>query len=130
MASGIEIDGLQELISKLDNLDDRINRGINTVLRDSAEYVQERIEINVNVSATENHHARDDVMITRVRSGGEGRDNNYVQVGYASVGWRMYFVEFGTRYQDGQNIIEESTVQSAADVRDAQIRGLSELLHG
>lgn len=130
MASGFELKGLDEMISKLDNLDDRVNRGINTVLKDSAEYLKDGIESNVNRSGVDHLHARDDVVIGNIRSFGGSRDNNYVQVGYQTTAWRMWFVEFGTIYQRPQHNVTQAISTTADDVRNEQIRGLTNLIKG
>lgn len=130
MASGFELKGLDEMISKLDNLDDRVNRGINTVLKDSAEYLKDGIESNVKRSDIDHLHARDDVVIGNIRSFGGSRDNNYVQVGYQTTAWRMWFVEFGTKYQRPQHNVTQAISTTADDVRSEQIRGLTNLIKG
>lgn len=130
-----EFDGFDELISQLDNLDDRVNRGINKVLQESAEPLKENIESNTARHHYSNDkyghgHAQDDVVIGRIRSEGGSRDNNYVQVGYERTAWRMWFVEFGTVYQKPQHGVSKSIPQSADAVRKKQIQGLKELIHG
>ena len=128
--TGIEIEGLENILSKLDNLDDRVNRGINKVLKESAEPLKNGIEMNVNISAKQHHHAIEDVIISRVRSDGGNRDTNYVQVGYASVSWRMFFVEFGTIYQKPQHNVMNAITETKDEVRAIQVKSLSQLING
>ena len=130
MASGVEIEGLQNLIAKLDNLDNRVNRGINVVLKDSAAYLKEGIEINVNKSKFNGIHAREDVIVTGVKSFGGSRDNSFVQVGYQRVAWRMWFVEFGTMYQKPQHNVTHAIDETGEKVKAEQIRGLRNLING
>lgn len=128
--ANFELDGLEEMMAKLDNMDDRVNRGINTVLKDSAEYLKEGIEINVNKSDVDHLHAREDVIVTGVKSFGASRDNNFVQVGYQTTSWRMWFVEFGTIYQSPQHNVTHAIDETADKVKAEQVRGLKNLIHG
>lgn len=125
-----EFKGFDEMISKLDNLDNRVNRGINDVLKDSAEPLKEGIEGNVNRSDINHLHAQNDVIISRIRTEGASRDNNYVQVGYQTTSWRMWFVEFGTIYQAPQHNITRAIADTSDLVRRKQIEGLRRLIHG
>lgn len=125
-----EFKGFDEIISKLDNLDNRVNRGINDVLKDSAEPLKEGIEGNVNRSDINHLHAQNDVIISRIRTEGASRDNNYVQVGYQTTSWRMWFVEFGTIYQAPQHNITKAIADTSDLVRRKQIEGLRRLIHG
>lgn len=125
-----EFKGFDEIISKLDNLDNRVNRGINDVLKDSAEPLKEGIEGNVNRSDINHLHAQNDVIISRIRTEGSSRDNNYVQVGYQTTSWRMWFVEFGTIYQAPQHNITRAIADTSDLVRRKQIEGLRRLIHG
>lgn len=126
----IDVQGIDEIITKLDNINDHVNRGINNVLRESAEPLKEGIEANVNLSDVNHLHAKYDVVISRIRTQGGSRDNNYVQVGYDSTSWRMWFVEFGTIYQAPQHNITNAIESTGNMVLQKQADGLRRLLHG
>lgn len=128
VGTGFELDGLQNMMSKLDNLDRKVNRGVNKILRESAEPLKKGIESNVNRSNKDHQHAVDDVVITNARNYGSSRDNNFVQVGYASVGYRMWFVEFGTIYQKPQHNIMHAITETKDEVRAIQVKSLSQLI--
>lgn len=120
------------LISSLDVVDDSVNRGVNKVIRASAEPLKENIESNVNRSNLNHHHAMDDVIIGRA---GGGREEKFVDVGYEYTAWRMWFVEFGT-YSKGspkgikpQHNVQRAIGSSADQVRAIQVAGLRELIN-
>lgn len=128
--SSFNMEGIDEMISKLDNMDNRVNRGINRVLRKSAEPLKDKIEDNVNRSDKDGTHAKDDVIVGSVRNASSGtRDTKYVEVGYTSAtGWRMRFVEFGTIYQKPQNNISRAIPDAESEVNKVQVEGLRELI--
>lgn len=92
-----EYAGIDELLTELDEMQTRVKRGVNKVLKESAEPLKGSIESKINYSRkTGRTHAKDDVHITNVKSENDGL-NRYVEVGYGKdTGWRMYFLEFGT----------------------------------
>lgn len=113
--NGFDLEGVEEMISKLDYMDDRVNRGMNAVLKKAAEPLKSQIETNVNRSELVHHHAKDDVTISRIRMESGDRGSKYVQVGYENVGWRMWFVEFGTysKSAGGKGITPQHNVTHA-----------------
>ena len=133
-----DIEGIDELISQLDDLQTRVVRETNKVLKESGEPLKSAIEERVNVSGEDGVHAKDDVHITNIRSENQGM-TKYIEVGYGKeTGWRMYFVEFGTysRFMDGggnkgirpQHIIERATEESVDRVITIQRDGLNKIL--
>lgn len=92
-----EYAGIDELLTELDELQTRVKRGVNKVLKESAVPLKASIESKINYSNKSGRtHAKDDIHITNVKSENDGL-NRYVEVGYGGdTGWRMYFLEFGT----------------------------------
>jgi|GEM_PF-5494417 len=127
---GLELKGLDEMINNLDMTVEKMNRGVARALKESAEPVKKAIKKNTNRSDGQTHkweniHAQDDVWI----SGVVGReDDKHVKVLYKNVGWRMYFVEFGTSKQKPQHIIQTSVKQTESQVRQKQTEVLREVL--
>ena len=130
MADGINLD-IQQLITKLDITDKKVNAAVNKVLKKSAEPLQEQIENKTKKSDKNVHrygepHAKDDVVITNVK-GGAG-DEKSVDVGYKTTAWRMKFVEFGTIYQMPQKVVQNSITVSKAEVLRIQAQELRKVL--
>lgn len=124
---------VDEILSNLDLLNDSMNRSVNRILRESAEPLKETIEGNVNRSDGSTHrrgekHAQDDVVIGRMRMEDRDRDYKFVEVGYETTAWRMWFVEFGTIYQRPQGNIQRSIGEAHGDVRRVQVEKLRELI--
>lgn len=127
--SDFTLEGVDELISKLDNMDDRVNRNINRIIKKSAEPVRNQGSANVNRSNVDHLHAKDDVVISNIQREGQTRDNNFVQVGYNSTGWRMWFVEFGTIYQPAQHNLLNALTAMREQVIQIQAEELRRLIN-
>ena len=131
MADGISFN-IDELVRNLDLTQTKMSRGVNKVLKESAEPLKDEIETNTNKSDGSSHrygegHAKDRVVITNVKGGMS--DEKYVETGYdKSVSWRMYFVNFGTIYQKPQNIIQRSITVKKSEVFRLQQEGLKRAL--
>ena len=118
--------GLDQMISKLDTMDDSVNRGLNKVLKEASEPLKTTIEKNVNRSSKDSKpHAQDDVVISGVQG---GKENKFVEVGYESVAWRMYFVELGTAHQKAQHNVERSIDEASGQVRDKMAEGVMRVI--
>ncbi|MBP1040368.1 HK97 gp10 family phage protein [Vagococcus sp. BWB3-3] len=135
MADGIEFN-IDELMKNLDLTEQKMNRGVNKVLKESAKPLKQEIESRTNrsdaVHKFNDGHAADDVVITNVKGGMS--DEKHLQVGYQKTAWRMFFVEFGTFSMGNskgiapQHIVQRSIVVKKADVRRIQVEGLRRVL--
>lgn len=131
MADGIDFN-IDEIMKNLDLTENKLNHGINQILKESAEPLKDEIELKTNRSDGKTHrygegHAADNVEISNVRGGRS--DEKFVEVGYKkSVAWRMYFVEFGTVKQKPQGIIRKSITAKRNDVLKVQQIRLREVL--
>lgn len=131
MAGGFDFD-IDEVMRNLDLTQQKLNRGVNKVLKESAEPIREEIEINTPISSGKTQrygegHAIENVEITNVKGGMS--DEKYVETGYnKKVSWRMYFVEFGTIYQKPQNIVQRSITAKRSEVLRIQREGLKKVL--
>ena len=131
MADGISFN-VDEIMRNLDLTQNKLNTGINKVLKESAEPLKDQIESTTNRSDGSTHrygegHAADKVIISSVKGGRS--DEKSVDVGYEkAVAWRMYFVEFGTVKQKPQGIIRNSVSVKKGDVLKIQQAGLRGLL--
>lgn len=91
----IEFDGISELIAELEYADEKVNSKANRGLREAAKYVKEEMEVLTNVSnKASNPHAVYDVNISGVKG---GIMDKHIDVGYSVTGWRMKFVNDGTK---------------------------------
>jgi HK97 gp10 family phage protein len=90
----LQVDGMQELLAKLQVLGDKASRVENQALKVGAEPLAEAIRRNVNVSNRNETHIRDDIQISGVKT----KDGvKYVEVGPGmETAWRAKFLEFGT----------------------------------
>lgn len=96
MKVDFESAGIDELYTELDELQTRVKRSVNKLLKESAEPLKQSIESKIQISRKDQPHAKFDVKITTVHSESDGL-NRFVEVGYGKeTGWRMYFLEFGT----------------------------------
>ncbi|MBP1044847.1 HK97 gp10 family phage protein [Enterococcus sp. BWM-S5] len=132
MAEGFDFN-IDEVMRNLDLTEQRVNKGLNNVLKESAEPLKSEMQQNTNVSNGSSHrygegHARDNVEITAIKGG--ATDEKYVEVGFnKKVAWRMYFVEFGTVYQRPQNIVQRSITAKKSEVLRKQQEGMKGLLN-
>lgn len=136
--SSMNFTGIEEMLAQIDTMDDRMNRGKNKVLKESADPLRVEIRNTTPVSEVVVHkngetHAKDDVEIGGIKQGERGsRDHPYVDVGYTKgaggTAWRMYFVELGTIYQRPQYIVTNAIDNASDKVLSYQADGLRELI--
>lgn len=99
MEFDLGIDGIDELVQKLEGISATVDRNTNRILRESTEPLKEEIRRNTPLNAPgpkrpEKGHAKDHVVNSNVKR----RDGEkYVEVGYESDwAWYMWFLEKGT----------------------------------
>lgn len=127
----IDVTGIDEMFSALDTTVQRVNRGVNKILKESAEPIKRRIEETVPVSNPKKHedegHAVNDVRITSVKSSQNGYVKT-VEVGFRVTEWRMWFLEFGTVHIQPRHYVERAMLQSRQKVLTIQKARLKALL--
>jgi HK97 gp10 family phage protein len=115
MVANISLDGANELMKKIDWMEDRINRMANKVLREAAKPVAEAMRANVNVSNKDHVHIRDDIKISGVRT---KEDTKYIDVGPGKdTAWRAKFLEFGTSHAPPYPFIEPAIRETKEEVK-------------
>lgn len=138
MEMSLDIQGIDTVIKKLTDVSTTVDRGINTVLRDSSEVYVDALRHNTPLGRKPLDkkkypvRAREHVVRSNViRNDGE----RIVRVGYTSkVAWYMWFLEKGT-YSKGnpEGIVpRHQTERAFEDVKDdianVQENGLKNLL--
>jgi HK97 gp10 family phage protein len=120
------VEGMDDLMARLNELGAKANRVANQALKEAAEPLAEAMRNNVNVSTVEHKHIRDDIHVSRVKVSGLVR---YVEVGPGEeTAWRAKFLEFGTSKMPAYPFVEPSLHESKhkvfAALCDALKRGL------
>lgn len=128
----VEVSGIDELFTALDTTIQRVNRGVNKVLKESATPIKERLEETVPVLPSPKHplegHARDDIRVTNVKTTNGGLDK-HVDVGFNKTEWRMWFLEFGTINIAPRFYVQKAMTFSRGEVFKRQKEGLMKLIH-
>ena len=134
----LDIQGIDTVIKKLTDVSVTVDRGINTVLRDSSEVYVDALRHNTPLGRKPLEkkkypvRAREHVVRSNViRNDGE----RIVKVGYSSkVAWYMWFLEKGT-YSKGntKGIVPRHQTERAfedvkGDIANVQENGLKNLL--
>lgn len=138
MEMSLDIQGIDTVIKKLTDVSVTVDRGINTVLRDSSEIYVDALRHNTPLGRKLLEkkkypvRAREHVVRSNViRNDGE----RIVKVGYSSkVAWYMWFLEKGT-YSKGntKGIVPRHQTERAfedvkGDIANVQENGLKNLL--
>lgn len=138
MEMSLDIQGIDTVIKKLTDVSVTVDRGINTVLRDSSEIYVDALRHNTPLGRKPLEkkkypvRAREHVVRSNViRNDGE----RIVKVGYSSkVAWYMWFLEKGT-YSKGntKGIVPRHQTERAfedvkGDIANVQENGLKNLL--
>ena len=138
MEMSLDIQGIDTVIKKLTDVSTTVDRGINTVLRDSSEVYVDALRHNTPLGRKPLDkkkypvRAREHVVRSNViRNDGE----RIVRVGYTSkVAWYMWFLEKGTYSKGNPKGIapRHQTERAFEDVKDdianVQENGLKNLL--
>lgn len=131
MVLNLEMTGIDEMFTALDTTVQRVNRGVNELLKKSAEPVREEMKKTIPISSEMKHpdegHAVDDIRITNVKSSQGGFDKK-VDVGFKVTEWRMWFLEFGTIYIAPRHYVEKAGLAARKKVLAIQIKELRALL--
>lgn len=132
----LDIDGVDVLMVKLDELSDRQRRQANAGLKNGGEILKETISKNTPVSDLPKHltHAKDSVIRSAIKQEGEYRN---VKVGYDGAhAWYMWYLEKGT-YSKGnpkgikpRHMVEHSIEESKGAVSEALIEAMQKIMGG
>lgn len=120
--------GFERALAYFSNLNGRVPRELNKILKDSAEPLEQEISRTTKRSSKNSMpHAKDDVTTNDRVSTIDGVPS--VKVGFStSTSWRMRFVNNGTKYQSDQRIIERSMASKQNEVYNIQKKGVSEMI--
>lgn len=132
----VEVTGVDSLLSKLDTLDQTINRNTNDVLRSGAKIIQEEIKRTAPYDPThavgrrypDEPHARTDVQVSNIRTSLGGLDK-HVKVGFNKSHWRMYWHELGTIKMQGKHFMERSVETKRNEVLKEYTNGLQNIIN-
>lgn len=132
-----DLEGVSEVLGKLDTSVRQVNTGVNNVLREGGTVLQKSIQKNTPTGdAQHGKHAKDDVQISSVRTQAQ-TSYKHILVGYGpATYWYMWFLEEGT-YSKGnpKGIAPRKHVYKAFNsaqnqVQDVMARELSEVVRG
>ena len=88
--SGIELEGMQELLNRLEEMGKEGKKIENAALKKAGEVLQEEIQ---KEAPTDSGNLKDNIEVGKIKKNKEG---SYVQVGTNDKSWYGKFVEFGT----------------------------------
>lgn len=126
----MDITGIDKLVSKLEKLDENVNRQSNKVLKSSTEPFIKNLRKKIRLGKGRmGVHAKDDIHIGRVNNDGFNRT---VNVGFSKkTYWYMWFLEKGTF--GGERIYPRHNVENAMnetkkEVATIQKQGLQDVI--
>ncbi|MBS4762113.1 hypothetical protein KG089_05190 [Carnobacteriaceae bacterium zg-ZUI252] len=127
-----EGDSIDKLFSRVDTTVQRLNRHVNTIVKESSIPIKEEIERTIPVSEIMKHpnegHAKNDVVVSNVRTSDNGYTKS-VDVGFNKTEWRMWFLEFGTvKGIVGRHYVEKAMISQQHKVLEIQAKRLQEVL--
>jgi len=126
MAAEIELQGLDELLNKLQQMSDRAGRVENKALKAAAQPVAEEMKSLVNVSSIDHLHIRDNIKISGVKS----KDGiKYIEIGPGKdTNWRAKFLEWGTSKMSAKPFVQISYEHKKNDVLEIMKQTIAEAL--
>lgn len=112
----LEIEGLNELLTRLNSLGERADETKEKALKAGAEIIRDEIEGNVPVSTRSGDHAKDHIVVGEM-------ENDAVKIGPDKKHFYLIYPEFGTSKQPAQGFMERSfnSVKSEAQQKIAEV---------
>lgn len=117
MADGFNIEGLDDLMSRLRQMGDMGKEVEEKALKKGAEIMRDALESSVPVSARTSNHARDHIVIGEIEDG-------KIPIGPDKKHFYLQFPEFGTSKQPAQGFME----RAFNDSKDEAQRAVAEVL--
>ena len=129
MASGMEIEGIDELISKLNSMGQNVSKLEKDILEYASEPLAKEMKNLVHVSgkhAAYYKHIRDDIQISKVQ---EKDGVKFIEVGPGKkTNWRAKFLEWGTSKMSAHPFAQPAFEKSKPTVLDRMKQKLKEVL--
>lgn len=122
----IELEGMDELLSKLEAMGNKAGRIEGDALRAAAEPVAAEMQSLVRVSAKNDYHIQEDIEISKVKT----KDGiKYIEVGPGKkTNWRAKFLEFGTKNMTAQPFMAPAFEHKKRDIQEIIKKKLREAL--
>jgi len=123
MAAELELEGLDALLTRLEQVSVKASRVENQALKAAAEPVADEMKSLVHVSSLEHIHIRDDIQVSGVKT----KDGvKYVEVGPGkATNWRAKFLEWGTAKMQAEPFVQppyEHKQQEVIEIMKQKIR--------
>lgn len=123
MAAEFSVDGIEELIAKLETAGQNVNKASKEALIAAAEPIAADMRSSVALSKVDHVHIRDDIEISEVKT----KDGiKYVTVGPVKTAWRAKFLEWGTSKMRAIPFVQPAGEKNAAST----LRIIAEVLRG
>lgn len=88
--AGIELEGMQELLNRLESMGKEGKKIENNALKQAGEVLKEEIQNNAPIDSG---NLKENIEMSNIK---KNKDGSYVQVGTNDKSWYGKFVEFGT----------------------------------
>ena len=107
--------GLDQILSRLTELQVKAPKAARAAVKEGADKVEEILKVNTPVYfILDDVHAKDDTRVTSFKGGDHGLISK--DIGYSrATGWRIHFPDDGTKYQKSQGF-EERTINEATPI--------------
>lgn len=98
------IEGIEELLNKLSQLDNSVDEVIDNALKEAGNNVKVEMQRLVKVSDINHKHIKDDIQVSQIK--GKGTEK-YVEIAPGKeTNWRAKFLEFGTIKMNAEPFME------------------------
>lgn len=99
------VQGQQENIKKLQDIEKKLNQSITKAMKQSAELLKTEIENKVPLSDVEHMHIKNDINLSKLT---DKDGEKAITVGPDKTAWRAKFLEFGTEKMKAQPFMTEA----------------------
>ena len=108
--SEFQIEGMDELLSRLTQVGNRVDVIIDAILIEAGNNVKEEMKKLVPVSNISHQHIKDDIQTSDIKGGGTEK---YIEIGPGKkTNWRAKFLEFGTVKMSAKPFIEPAHLKT------------------
>ncbi|MCE4957257.1 HK97-gp10 family putative phage morphogenesis protein [Macrococcoides caseolyticum] len=122
--SGVEVNGVDAIISKLESLNVNVKKVKSNALKSAGEIVRKELEKNTPISDEDDIHMKEHVVMSNMKTENK-TGGSYVAIGYPKgVKHRVHVVEFGTINQSPQAFMSKTIKDVQSDVRKEILKQL------
>jgi HK97 gp10 family phage protein len=116
----VEVDGFNDVINKMAQMEDKGKSCLNEATEAGAKYLQPKVKTNIPVSNEDDKHLKDSIKISKSRSRKKGVGQTQVVVGKKSVDYGFH-VEAGTRKMAGRSFMRHTADDEAEAVAEVVV---------